>query len=216
MRLVVICAVALSSCAMLKPSISIGLSRISDDYQLNQNDTTKAVLDVDSKINFDFDLRGSKRISIHPGFSRFLADGVSPGWFYIDVIGTSTWVRGLPVYLSGGDTVSLDIDDNYLDVDGRPFFMVEQDKSMQFSFVPELSLRCVGCTRAPILRFDGKQVKNVPPENSRFSRQTWISVNAGWHTIETYSPLDNVNLYYRTLFDNYTITELTLYPILMN
>jgi hypothetical protein len=206
-RLVAIFSFMFSSCALLKPSASIGLSKISDDYQLNQNDTTKTVIDFNSKINFDFDLSGSQRVSIHPGRSRFLADGVSPGWFYLDFIGSSMWVRGLPVYLIGGDTVSLDIDNNYLDIDGMSFFDARQNKSTQYSFVPALLLSCVGCTREPILKLDGQQVDYTTP---------WISVDAGWHTIEIYSPFDNVNLYYRTLFDNYTITEFTLYPVAMN
>lgn len=206
-RLVAILSLALSSCALLKPSVSISLSKVSNDFQLNQYDTTKTAFYFDSKINLDFDLNGSERISVHHGVSRLLADGVSPGWFYLDVIGSSMWVRGLPVYLVGGDTVSLDIDNNYLDINGRSFFAVQQDRSMQFSFIPDLSLSCVGCTRAPMLKFDGQQVDYVPP---------WISIDAGWHTIEIYSPFDNVNLYYRTLFDNYTITEFTLYPVSMN
>jgi hypothetical protein len=207
MRLVAVLAFAFSSCALLKPSTSIGLSEVSDNYQLGMYDTTKTIFDFDSGMNIDFDLNGSDRISVHPGSSRLLANGVSPGWFYIDVIGSSMWVRGLPVYLIGGDTVSIDVDNNYLDVDGRSFFTARQEKSTQFSFVPALSISCVGCTRALTLKFDEQQVDYVPP---------WISIDAGWHTIEIYSPFDNVNLYYRTLFDNYTITEFTLYPVSMN
>ncbi len=207
LRLMAVLSLALSSCALLRPSASIGLSRVPDDYQLGLFDTTKTVFDFDSNINLDFDLNGSKRISIHPGFSQLLADGTSPGWFYIDVIGSSMWVRGLPIYLIGGDTVSVEVDNDYLDVNGRTFFVAQQEKGTQLSFVPALSMRCEGCTRAPILKFDEQQVDYIPP---------WISIEAGWHTIEIYSPFDNVNLYYRALFDNYTITEFTLYPVLMN
>jgi len=206
-RLMAILAFAFSSCALLKPSTSIGLFKVSDNYQLSIFDTTKTIFDFDSGINIDFDLNGSDRLSVQPGFTRLLANGVSPGWFYIDVIGSSMWVRGLPVYLIGGDTVLIGVDNDYLNVDGRSFFTARQEKSTLFSFVPELSMSCVGCTRAPILKFDGQEVDYIPP---------WISIDAGWHTIEIYSPFDNVNLYYRTLFDNYTMTEFKLYPESMN
>lgn len=206
-RLVAVLLFALSSCALLMPSASIGLSRVSEDYQLGLYDTTKTILDFDSRMNLDFDLNGSERISVRPGFSRWLAEGVMPGWFYLDVIGSSMWVRGLPVYLIGGDTVAIEVDNDHLVVDGRAFFTAQQEKSTRFPFAPVLSMSCAGCTRAPILKFDGQQVDYVAAE---------ISVDAGWHTIEFYSPFDNVSLYYRTLFDNYTITEFTLYPVLMN
>jgi hypothetical protein len=206
-RLVAVLSLILSSCALLMPSTSIGLSRVSEDYQLGVLDTTKTILNFDSRIDLDFDLNGSERFSIRPGFSRWLVDRVMPGWFYLDVIGSSMWVRGLPVYLIGGDTVAVEVDNDHLVLDSRPFFTAQQEKSTRFPFVPVLSMSCIGCTRAPILKFDGQQLDYVAPE---------ISVDAGWHTIEFYSPFDNVSLYYRTLFDNYTITEFTLYPVPMN
>ncbi len=206
-RQAAILSFALSSCAVLRPSPTVNLSEISDDYRFDPYDTTETVFNIESSVDVDFDLSGSQRVSVHRGSSRLLADGVTQGWSYMDVIGSNMWVRGLPVYLMGGDSVSIDIDNNYLDIDGRSFFDVRQDKSTRYSFVPELSLSCVGCTREPILKFDGKQVDYIPP---------WISIDAGWHTIEIYSPFDNVNLYFRTLFDNYTITGFTLYPVLMN
>jgi len=196
-----------SSCALLRPSASIEIYEVTDDYRIDPYDTTKTVFDFDSNINIDFDISGSDRISVRQGLSSLLADGISPGWFYIDVIGANLWVRGLPVYLIGGDTVTIDVDSYHLDIDGRPFFAARQEKSTEFSFVPVLSMSCAGCTRQPTLRFDGQQVEFVPP---------WISLDAGWHTIEIYSPFDHVNLYYRTLFDSFTVTEFTLYPVLMN
>ncbi len=206
-RLAAVLSFALSSCALLMPAATIGLSRVSEDFQLGLYDTTKTVLDFDSRINLDFDLNGSERVSVRPGLSKWLADGVMPGWFYLDVIGSSMWVRGLPVYLIGGDAIAIEADNDHLVLDGRPFFTAQQEKSTQFSFVPALSMSCAGCTRAPVLKFDGQQVDYAPP---------WISIDAGWHTIEIYSPFDNVHLYYRTLFDNYTITEFTFYPVSMN
>ncbi|HUI30930.1 MAG TPA: hypothetical protein VLX91_12000 [Candidatus Acidoferrales bacterium] len=207
LKFVAALSLGLSSCAFLRPSISIGLSRVSNNYVVNPFDTTKTIFTVDSKIDFDFDLSGSYRISIRHGHSRVLAKGVSPGWFYVDVIGASMWVRGLPLYLIGGDSVSIQVANNYLNVDGKTFFMAQQEKSTQFSYDPSLSISCVGCTRKPTLKFDDEEMNYVPPS---------ISAAAGWHTIEIYSPFDNVDLYFRTLFDNYTITEFTLYPILMN
>jgi hypothetical protein len=197
----------LSSCALLRPTATVRLIKVSGEHELNADDTTKTIFMFDSKINLDFDLNGSQRVAVDPGSSSLLADGIAPGWFYMDLIGASTWVRGLPVYLIGGDTVLIDVDNDYIAVDGTAFFTAQREKSTQFSYVPALSMRCIGCTRQPILKFDGQQVDYVPP---------WISVDAGWHTIEIYSPFDNVNLYYRALFDNYTETEFTFYPVAMN
>ena len=200
-------AITFSSCALLKPSASVQLLRIPSDFELGATDTTKTVLFFDSNINVDFDLSGSKRVAIHPGVSQLLADGISPGWYYVDVVGANTWVRGLPVYLNGGDSVSFDIGSNHLGVDGRTFFSAFQEKSTRYSFTPMLSLNCFGCTARPLLKFDRNQVDYVPP---------WVAVSPGWHTIEIYSPFDNVQLYYRTLFDNFTVTQFNLYPIRMN
>ncbi len=181
--------------------------KVPGGFELGANDTTKTILIFDSGINVDFDLSGSNRIALQPGVSLRLADGISPGWYYADVIGASMWVRGLPVYFSGGDTVSFEIGNNHLNVDGRTFFSAFQEKSTRYPFTPMLSLRCTGCTARPLLKFDRNQVDYVPP---------WVAVSPGWHTIEIYSPFDNVQLYYRTLFDNFTVTQFNLYPIRMN
>lgn len=207
MRLVSVLSFSLSSCALLKPSASIGISVVPDNYSLEPYDTTETIFIFDSKINLDFDLNGSDRIVVRPGFSHMLANGISPGWFYMDVIGATMWVRGLPVYLIGGDTVLIEVDDNQLDVDSMEFFTAHQEKSTALPFVPALSINCIGGTAAPHLKLDDQEVDYVPP---------WIEVDPGWHTIEIYSPFDNVQLYYRTLFDNYSITRFTFYPIAMN
>lgn len=200
-------AVALCSCALLKPSASVGLYKVPSSYELGAYDTTKTVFVFDTGIYVDFDLSGSRRVAVRPGLSRFLAEGISPGWHYIDVIGASMWVRGLPVYLSGGDSVAIEVGNDYLNLDGRTFFSARRTKSTQFSFVPALAMNCVGCGAMPLLKFDGEQLDYVPP---------WVAVEPGWHTIEIYSPFDNVQLYYRALFDNYTITQFILYPVSMN
>jgi len=202
-----ILVMSLSSCALLEPSASIQLSRVSDDYYLDVNDTTKTIITMDSDIDMNFDLSGSERLSMRPGFSHLLASDVVPGWYYMDIIGASMWVRGVPVYLWGGDTISIEVGNDYLDIDGKIFFEAEQQKGTQYPFVPAFSLNCVGCTRMPQLKFDDQQVNYLPP---------WVSIAAGWHTIEIYSPFDNVRLYYRTLFDNYSITQFTFYPVTMN
>lgn len=205
-RLVAVLSFLISSCALLKPTASIELSRVPSDYSLDLSDTTKTILMFDSRINFDFDLNGSDRITVRPGFSQTLASGISPGWFYMDVIGATMWVRGLPVYLFGGDSVLIDVDNDHLSLDGAEFFTVSKEKSTTLPFVPSLSISCVGCTARPQLKFDNQQVNYLPP---------WIAIDPGWHTIEIYSPFDNVELYYRTLFDNYSITRFTLYPFSM-
>ncbi len=192
---------------MLHPTATVKLVRVQDRFEPSPVDTTQTILMIKANMDFEFDMNGSERIAMNSGSSRLLADGISPGWYYLDVIGPTMWVRGLPVYLVGGDTMTLDVDNDYIDVDGSPVFDVRQEKSTTFSFVPGLSMSCAGCTRAPVLKFDGRQLEYIPP---------WISIEAGWHTIEIFSPFDNVNLYYRTLFDNYTITEFTLYPVQMN
>ncbi len=206
-RLVAVLSFSFSSCALLKPSTSIELSRVPNNYSLEPFDTTKTIFMFDSKINLDFDLNGSNRIGVRAGFSQMLANGISPGWFYLDVVGAAMWVRGLPVYLIGGDTVSIEVDNNHLNIDRREFFTARQEKSTAFPFIPALSINCVGCTVAPRLKLDDQEVDYVPP---------WIEVEPGWHTIEIYSPFDNVQVYYRTLFDNYSITQFTFYPISMN
>ncbi len=188
-------------------SASVGLSEVPNSFELGIQDTTKAVFVFDSGIYMDFDLSGSRRVSVRPGASQFLAEGILPGWYYIDVIGASMWVRGLPVYLSGGDSVAIQVGNDYLELNGRTFFSATQTRSTLFAFVPALAMDCVGCTTMPLLKFDGEQVDYIPP---------WVAVDPGWHTIEIYSPFDNVQLYYRTLFDNYTITRFTIYPISVN
>lgn len=200
-------AVAFSSCALFVPTATVNLLQVSGDYELGATDTTDTIFDLSTGIHIDFDISGSNRIAIRPGDWHYLATGIKPGWHYVDVIGADMWVRGMPVYLLGGDVVSIGVGENYIDIDGRTYFDASQEKSTSFPFTPMLSLQCNGCTTEPVLKFDGTQMNYVPP---------WIAVSAGWHTIQIYSPFDNVQLYYRTLFDNYTVTRFTLYPINTN
>ncbi len=203
----VLLAVVFSSCALFTPVTAVNILRVPGDYELKASDTTYTVFDLNTLIHLEFDLNGSNRIAVSPGDSHYLASGIRQGWYYADVIGANMWVRGMPVYLTGGDVISLEITNNYINVDGRPFFNAYQEKSTQYPFTPMLSLTCTGCTAQPQLKFDGNEVNYVPP---------WISITAGWHTIQIYSPFDNVQLYYRTLFDNYTVTRFDLYPVNMN
>lgn len=200
-------AVLFSSCALFTPIATVNLLKVSYDYELGASDTTETIFDLNTRIQFEFDLNGSNRVGVQPGDSRYLATGVKPGWYYVDVIGANMWVRGMPVYLTGGNVVSLEVTNNYIDVDGHPYFNAYQEKSTQYPFTPMLSLSCTGCTAEPLLKFDGNQINYIAP---------WVSVSAGWHTIEIYSPFDNVQLYYRTLFDNYTVTRFNLYPVNIN
>ncbi len=200
-------AVVFSSCALFVPTATVNLLQVPGDYELGATDTTDTIFDLSTRIHIDFDISGSNRTAVRPGDWHYLATGIKPGWYYVDVIGADMWVRGMPVYLLGGDVVSLGVSDNHIDIDGRAYFDATQEKSTSFPFTPMLSLKCTGCTAEPLLKFDGNQVNYVPP---------WIAVSAGWHTIEIYSPFDNVQLYYRTLFDNYTVTRFNLYPVNMN
>lgn len=192
---------------MLQPTAIVHLVRVGDNFVLSAGDTTETLFDVDTRIHTQFDLNGSNRVGVAPGIWKYLADGIAPGWHYIDLIGTTVWVRGVPVYLRGGDTVSVDLGDNHMALDGMPFFEVYQDKNIYYSFTPMFSLNCYGCNWYPEIKFDGSVMNYTAP---------WVAVDAGWHTIEITSPLDNVHLYYRTLFDNYTVTRFNLYPVQMN
>ncbi len=199
-------AVLFSSCALLVPTASVHLIRVSGDYQLGATDTTKTILIISTNMHVDFNLNGSNIIKLAPGEWYYVADGIGPGWYYLNAVGANTWVRNVPVYLNGGDEIPIVIGANYLDIDKRTFFDSYQEKSTLYSFYPMLSLNCFGCTTQPLLRFDGNETTITQP---------WITVTPGWHTIEIYSPLDHVQLYYRTLFDNYTITQFDLYPVPM-
>jgi hypothetical protein len=204
-------SISLLSCASplawLQPSATVHLAKASVGYENEPIDTTDTIFILRSKINLDFNLNGSNRISVGPGFSRLIASGISSGWYYMDIIGTTMWVRGLPVYLIGGDSVSIDVDNNYLSVDGYEFFVASQERSTDLPFMPSLSISCLGCTVTPQIKLDDQPVHYVPP---------WIEVDPGWHTIEIDSFADNVRLYYRTLFDNYSITRFIVYPVEMN
>ncbi|HEY9165934.1 MAG TPA: hypothetical protein VIS48_07215 [Candidatus Kryptonia bacterium] len=200
-------AVGISSCALLQPAVTVRFSKVAGNFELGTGDTNKTVIHLNSQIYLDFDLSGSDRISIHPGVTQLLADGISPGWYYADFIGADMWVRGVPVYLSGEDKLSVEVANNQLVIDGRAFFGAQTQKSTAYPFLPSLSLTCNGCTSRPQLKFDGQVVDYVPP---------WVSVAAGWHSVEIYSPFDRVELYYRALFDNYSVTEFDLYPVKVN
>ncbi len=202
----VLFAVMFSSCAFLVPTVSVHLARVTADYQLGATDTTKTILSINTSMPADFNMNGSNMISLKPGEAYYVVDGIQPGWYYFNIVGVETWVRNMPVYINGGDEIPFDIGPDHVDVDGKPFFNSYQEKSTLYSFYPMLSLNCFGCTVRPLVRFDGSEMAPT---------QAWITVSPGWHTIEIYSPLDHVQLYYRTLFDNYTITQFDLYPVLM-
>lgn len=196
----------LSSCALLAPTASVHLVRVRADYSLNAADTTATLLQINTNMHVEFTLNGSNTVSIAPGESDFTAEGIQTGWYYLDVVGAETWVRNVPVYLPGGGKMSFDIGNDYLDIGGRTFFDSYQEKSTMYPFYPVFSLNCYGCDFQPLIRFDGVPLTITQP---------WTTVTPGWHTIEIYSPLDHVDLHYRTLFDSYTITQFDLYPVSM-
>ncbi len=200
----VLVATAFSSCALLVPTAVVNLERVPADYVIAPTDTTESVLEISSNMHADFSLNGSNMVKLEPGDWEYLAAGIAPGWYYMNIVSADTWVRNVPVFLRGGDRVPIDVGPNHLDIDGKIFFDSYQGKSTLYSFYPMLSLSCYGCTTQPLLRFDGNETAVTQP---------WITVTPGWHSIEIYSPLDHVQLYYRTLFDNYTITEFELHPI---
>ncbi len=199
-------AVLFSSCALLAPTASVHLTKVESDYNLPADDTTKSILIINTNMHVDFNLSGSNIIKLTPGTWEFVADGIQEGWYYVDIVGAATWVRNVPVYFYGGDQISFDVGPDHLDIDGRIFFDSYKEKNTLYPFYPLLSMNCFGCTAQPILRLDGSQIAVTQP---------WMTVSPGWHTIEIYSPLDHVQLYYRTLFDNYTITQFDLYPVSM-
>ncbi len=209
-------AFSFSSCALLKPTATVRLTRVSDLTSLVAGDSTETMFEIDSGIHTEFDLNGSNRVSIDPGSWNYIAKGIEPGWHYIDLIDNTVWLRGVPVWLRGADSISISFGDNYLILNNRPVFEVYQYKNINYPFTPAFSLRCYGCNWNPVIKLDGSRINYVPPPNNSISGQAWMAVDAGWHTIEIDSPLDNVHLYYRTLFDNYTETEFSLYPVQMN
>lgn len=195
-----------SSCALLLPSESISLVPVTADYSLARGDTTGALLHVAANLQVEFTLNGSNTMEIRPGESEILAGGIQTGWYYINIIGDEMRVVNLPVYLHGGHETSFTIAHNYLDIDGRTFFNSYQEKSTQYPFYPQWSFTCYGCNFQPLIRFDGSEITITRP---------WMTITPGWHTIEIYSPLDHVQLYYRRLFDSFTITQFDLYPVHM-
>ncbi len=197
-------AVMFSSCAMLTPVASLHLVRVPSDYQLGATDTTKTILAINTKMHVEINLNGSDIIKLSPGEWSYVADGIEPGWYYLDVIGAETRVRNVPMYLYGGDEVPIDIGPDHLDIDGAAFFSSRRQRSTLYSFYPLLSVNCYGCTVQPQLKFDGSPMAVTRP---------WTTVAPGWHTIEIYSPFDHIDLYYRALFDNYTITQFDFYPV---
>ncbi len=199
-------AFVLSSCAFFVPTASVHITEVPSGFRFSSVDTTAVILSVSSNMYAQFRLNGANSFSVTPGSEDLLADGIHKGWYFFDIVGAETWIRNLPVYLAGADTVSFTIAHNYLDIDGRIFFNSYQEKSLQYPFYPVLSLNCYGCNFQPVIKFDGTSMILTPP---------WTTVTPGWHTIDIYSPLDHVQLHYRTLFDNYTITQFDLYPVSM-
>ncbi len=202
----VLLAFLFSSCALLVPKAIVHITPVSSDYRLGAADTTATILLVNSNMHADFSLNGSNTIRLKPGEKDFVAVGIRTGWYYMDVVGTTTWMRNVPVYLNGGKEFSVDIGKDYLDINGRTFFNSYQEKSTLYPFYPSFSFNCYGCYYQPVVKFDGADMVISQP---------WTTVTPGWHTIEIYSPLDHVQLYYRTLYDSYTITQIDLYPISM-
>jgi hypothetical protein len=200
----IVVALMFSSCAFFAPVASVHLSMVPESYRPLTTDTTKTLFIIDTDMHLDFNLNGSNIIKSDPGEREYVADGIEPGWYYLDVVGSNTWVRNVPVYLNGGDEIQVDAGPDHLDIGGRIFFNSYQEKSTIYSFYPMLLLRCFGCSTEPSLRFDGSPMVIT---------QSWTTVMPGWHTIEIYSPLDHVQLYYRALFDNYTITQFDFYPV---
>lgn len=195
-----------SSCALLTPEASIHITAVRADYGLSADDTTAAILQLNTNMYTEFNLNGSNILKMEPGEESFVVEGIRTGWYYADIVGADTRIHNLPVHLKGGGETTFEIAKNYLDIDGRTFFNSYQEKSTLYPFYPQLSLNCYGCDFQPMIRFDGAPVVVTQP---------WMTVAPGWHTIEIYSPLDHVQLYYRTLFDSYTITQFDLYPISM-
>jgi len=161
-------------------------------------------LSFDSKIYFDFDLTGSERVTLSPGVNRFAIDYAKPGWHLADIIGSDMWVRGLPVYMSGGDRVTFDIGENYVRVDGRVCFVAATTRSVQYSYDPTINLRCNDCTIMPTVIIDGSTLNYTFPQ---------FAFKSGWHSIEIRDSHDNVDIYYSRTFSNYTVTEIAIYPV---
>ncbi len=199
-------AFVISSCALFVPTASVHITGVPLDYSLSSSDTTKEILSISSNMSAQFRLNGSNTVPLKPGDEDLIAEGVHAGWYYFDIVGAETWVRNVPVYLTGADSISFVVAHNYLDINGRTFFNSYQEKSVRYPFYPVISLNCYGCNYQPAIKFDGSDMVLTPP---------WTTVAPGWHTIDIYSPLDHVQLHYRTLFDNYTITQFDLYPVSM-
>lgn len=202
----VLLAFVFSSCALFVPTASVHIAEVPSDFKFDAADTTAAILSVSSNMYAQFRMNGANTVDLNPGSANFVAEGIRRGWYFFDIVGAETWVRNLPVYLTGADTISFVIAHNYLDIDGRTFFNSYQEKSLHYPFYPALSLNCYGCNFQPVIKFDGSNMRLTPP---------WTTVTPGWHTIDIYSPLDHVQLHYRTLFDNYTVTQFDLYPVSM-
>ena len=145
-----------------------------------------------------------------------MADGFSSGWAYIDVTSANTWVRGIPVYLSGGDTASIEIYNIHLAIDGAAFFSAWEEKSTQYSFVPSWLMQCVDYRRKPSVKLAGRQIDYVPSVGNGSRRRGLRSIAAGLHTINIYSLFDNVIIHHRSLYDIYTVNKLGLCPVSMN
>ncbi len=195
-----------SSCALFIPTASVHISGVAPDYVLNASDTTAIILSLSTNMHADFSLNGSNTISLRPGEKEYVANGIQTGWYYMDIVGTDTWMHNVPVYLRGSRTLTVDIGKDYLDIDGRTFFDSYQEKNTLYPFYPAFSLNCYGCEYRPIIKLDGTEITITRP---------WTTLDPGWHTIEIYSPLDHMQIHYRTLFDSYTVTQIDLYPISM-
>lgn len=194
----------LPSCSSFRPTGSVRLFPERTNTSLETSDTLKTLIYINSEADFVFDINGSNQVHSSSGEKAFLAEGIRSGWYYADIVGNEIWVRGMPVYLKGGDVTYIQFLKTGVYVNYRPFFTVERYKSIYNSFTPFLTVGCRGCSGPPHFSIDNTPVNPVQP---------YIPLSAEWHSIEVYSPMDNIQLYYRDLFSNYTVTRLMLYPV---
>jgi len=194
----------LASCSVLQPTASVHIFSVERDKPFETSDTLAVLIGIDSETDFVFDINGSNQIHSSSGEKTFLAEKIRTGWYYADIIGNEMWVRGMPIYLKGGGSTYIQFLKTGVYVNYKPFFKVEIDKSIYNPFAPVLTVGCFGCNGAPDFQIDHVRVNPIQP---------YIPLSADWHSIEIYSPADNIQIYYRALFSNYSITRFTLYPV---
>ncbi|MGC8594480.1 MAG: hypothetical protein ACP5MI_02610 [Candidatus Kryptoniota bacterium] len=200
----IIMALVLASCSTLQPTASVHIFPAEINTALATPDTMSILINIDSETDFVFDVNGSNQIHSSSGEKMFLARNISTGWYYADIVGNEMWVRGMPIYLKRGGDIYIQFLKTGVYVNYKPFFKVEKSKSIYNSFTPILTIGCYGCSGPPEFRIDNARINPVQP---------YIPLSAEWHSIEIYSPMDNIQLYYRDLFANYTVTTLILYPV---